>query len=59
MAVVVVFAVLAFAVGLVVLALLAVRVFRQVKALTRTVAAAGRRVGDATAALDAVAPRER
>ena len=59
MAVVVVLAVLVFLGGLVVLALLGVRLFRQVKSLGRTVGSAATRVGDASAALDAVAPRER
>ena len=58
MVVVVVLALLLFAGGLVVLALLGLRVFKQVKVLGHTVAEASVRVGDATAALDAVAPRD-
>jgi hypothetical protein len=57
--VVVVFAVLAFVAGLVVLALLAVRLFRQVKSLGRTVGGASSRISDAAAALETIAPRER
>jgi hypothetical protein len=58
-AVVVVFAVLVFLGGLVVLAMLGVRLFRQVKALGSTVGAAAERVGEASAALETIAPRER
>jgi hypothetical protein len=57
--VVVVLAVLAFVAGLAVLALLAVRLFRQVRSLGRTVSNASTRVGDASAALETIAPRER
>jgi hypothetical protein len=57
--VVVVLAVLAFAGGLVVLALLGVRLFRQVKSLGRTVGNAATQVGDASATLETIAPRER
>ena len=53
------FAVLAFVAGLVVLALLAVRLFRQVKSLGRTVGGASSRISDAAAALETIAPRER
>jgi hypothetical protein len=56
---VVVFAVLAFLGGLLLLALLAVRLFRRVKSLGRTVSAAATRVSDASAELETIAPRDR
>jgi hypothetical protein len=56
---VVVFGVVVFLAGLVVLALLAVRLFRRVKSLGSTVGAAATRIGDATTELETIAPRER
>ena len=56
---VVLFAVAVFLGGLVVLALLARRVFRQVKSLGGTVGTASVRIAEATAALETIAPRER
>ncbi len=53
MVVVVVLGLLALAGGLVVLAVLAVRLFRQVKHLGRVVGAASERVAEASAGLDA------
>jgi hypothetical protein len=56
---VVVFAVSVVVSSLLLLGLLTLRAFRQVKALGRTVAAASERIAGASAALEAVAPRER
>ena len=55
--VVVVLAILVFLGGFVVLGMMAWKTLQRVKALGRVVAAASDRIGDATAALDAVAPR--
>ena len=53
------FAVSVFVAGLLWLALLTLRAFRQVKQLGRTVADASTRIADATTALESVAPRDR
>jgi hypothetical protein len=58
-AVVVVFAVVSFLAGCVVLALLGVRVFRGVKSLGRTVSTASGRLADASAELGTIVPPER
>ena len=55
----VVFAVVVFVGGLLVLALLAVRLYRKVKSLGGTVGAAATRIGDATAEVETFAARER
>ena len=56
---VVVFAVSVFLSGLLLLALLGLRAFRQVKALGRTVGEASEKIAEATTTLDAVALRKR
>jgi hypothetical protein len=56
---VVVFAVLVFLGGLVVLGMMGVRLWRSVRSLGRTVAAAGAQVAEASAALETIAPRDR
>jgi hypothetical protein len=56
---VVVFAVLVFLGGLLVLGLMGVRLWRSVRSLGRTVGAAAERVADASATLETIAPRER
>jgi UPF0716 family protein affecting phage T7 exclusion len=56
---VVVFAVLSFLAGLVVLGLLGWKVFGRVRSLGRTVGAASTRIADASAELETIAPRER
>jgi hypothetical protein len=56
---VVFFAVAVFLGGLLFIAALTVRAYKQVRALGRTVADASERIAAATAALETVAPRER
>jgi cytochrome c-type biogenesis protein CcmH/NrfG len=56
---VVAFAVAVFLGGLLLLALLAVGVYRRVRSLGRTVGTAATRVADASAELETIAPRDR
>jgi hypothetical protein len=58
-AVVVVFGIVSFLAGLGVLAMLGVRLFRQVRALGRVVGAQGERIADAAAEMGTIAPPER
>jgi hypothetical protein len=59
MAYVVGFAVAVFLMGVVFIAALSVRAYRQVKAFGIRVAEASERIAEATTALETVAPRER
>lgn len=54
-----VFAASVFVAGLLLLALLTLRAFRQVKQLGRTVADASGRIAEAAASIEPIVPRER